>query len=116
MARLVARLGLVNPDAIRRRHGGTGRGQLLLVRNARSSRLDVRDPGVDHRFQLIFEDVERACGGHHDQRERDDHSGIEVPPPDDPIQPVAGAGLHGVGRGWVAGCESAMRGRRRLIE
>ena len=101
---------------MRRGHGGTGRGQLLLVRGALGSRLDVRDPGVEHRFQLIFEDVERAGGGHHDQRGRDDHSGIEVPPPDDPIQPVAGAGLLGVGRGRVAGSESAMRGRRRLLE
>ena len=107
---------LHRPDLIRRADGGTRCGQLLLVRGVLDSRLDVQDPGVEYPFQLIFEDVERAGGGHHDQRERDDHSGIEVPPPDDPIQPVAGAGLPGVGRGRVAGSEPIMRGRRRLIE
>ena len=87
-----------------------------IYEEAQLGQAEIRDPGVEHPFQLIFEDVERAGGGHHDQRERDDHSGIEVPPPDDPIQPVAGAGLLGVGRGRVAGFESAMRGRRRLLE
>ena len=97
---------LHRPDLIRRADGGTGRGQLLLVRGALGSRLDVQDPGVEHPFQLIFEDVERAGGGHHDQRERDDHSGIEVPPPNDSIQTVAGGGLPRVSRRRPGGSES----------
>ena len=106
---------LHQPDAIRRAHGGTGRGQLLLVRGALGSRLDVKDPGVEHPFHLILEDVERAGGGHHDQRERDDHSGIEVPPPNDSIQTVAGGRPPRVRRRRPGGSESVLRGRFCLL-
>ena len=94
MARVVARLGLVNTcispmrSSERRR-----RGQLLLVSDALAGWFDVGDARVKERFHFIFEDVQRTGRGYHDQHWRDDHAGVEVPSPNDSIQPVAGAGL-----------------------
>ena len=61
----------------RRGRRGQDRSLLLFVRDTLFRWLDVSDPGVDYPFQLIFEDVERSGGGHHNQRERDDHAGID---------------------------------------